>query len=94
MFVFNNFCSLKPESVKAKFPACIMRLNTCVCVYGQGLSLQSPLPAVPYASAAIAVLDWMQGETTFHTHVQFGLGCSNTQSLAVVMLWEVDLVPL
>lgn len=65
-----------------------------VCVYGQGLSPPSPLPAVPGACAAIAVLGWMQGETAFHPNVQFGLGWSNTQLVAVVMLWEVDLISL
>lgn len=81
--------------MKAKFSACIMLLNTlCVCVYGQGLSPPSPLSAVPCACAAIEVLSWMQGETTFHPSVQFGLGWSNTQLLAVVVLGEVDVISL
>lgn len=61
---------------------------------GQGLSPPSPLPAAPCACAAIAVLGWIQGETALHTNVQFGLGCSNIKLLAIVVLWEVDLVSL
>lgn len=63
-------------------------------MYGQGLSPPSPFPAVSCACAAIALLGWMQGEATFHSNVQFGLGCSNTQLLAVVMLFEADLITL
>lgn len=51
MFVFSNFCSLKPESVKAKFAACIVLLNTQMWM---AMALTSPqLSAVSRARTAI-----------------------------------------